>query len=1088
MQQINLSDHRWIPLLQKEIHKVYDLSHAQRSPAFVALFHFIVDELSGADGLPFNTLFSKIAYLTTRHHLQKDLVQHLHKIRMLIDAGEWIDENWVEGGCWALDRLILDVFQAADRPKSSYQKQDIKEEQVDHEIITQERVLITAYLKEEARATVIPYSSLGNEQSILCKHERIAPEFNISLERIQQLKLLPLEAHLVDIHVDAKNNWKPAWIIIEPDYLIDVTAIASCFKGFGVFTADAIINKYLPHSVSKPILIGKSVNALLDGIIKDSEAEFNTLFLEVFKQSPLSFALLSDREIQEISAVCRMHFRNLKQVIKTDFVKVGIEPEQCTLEPSYYSPAYGIQGRLDVLHKGASTHHIIELKSGSPYKANKYGISESHYVQTLLYDLMIKASNPSDIEPTCFILYSKIEGTPLRHAPYENTKITEALLARNRLVVQEKRIARHGLKSLIAFSDIQRHPYIKGFLADHLINFHSVMSTLDPLALTYVDAFSAFVAREHYFSKLGDPSRDRYGYSSLWKDSIAKKTDQLRALNDLTFNRLERNPDVVYFNRRSAQLVQFRSGDIVVLYSAQEVDRPARQLLKGSIISISEFEVVIRLRSTPLHEESWNQHIWCLEPDLIDSQFYQLYKGLFGFASLSEDRRNILLGQDKPEQGQDAHDFIEQSDLTSLQNDILKKMIHAQDYFLLWGPPGTGKTSVMLYAMIRYIIQQTQESILVIAYTNRAVDEICEQLERIDHTDVNDYVRIGSRYACGASYREHLLVEKMDHIKRRSGIREAFQKTRIVVGTLSSISARFELFELKQFDRLIIDEASQILEPHIIGLLSRFKKTVLIGDHLQLPAVSQQSAQSSAIPDDHPLREIGISSLCQSLFTRLLRNAQENKWSHCFDMLQKQGRMHTDVMSFVNKHFYNNKLDIVDHVPSLHERLSHRRAFRDQSSISDVLWNERMIFLDAPVDLDGPSIKVNRMESEIVVQLIKAIRKDDGLSQYSIGVITPFKAQIAQIKKDLVGLELQDITVDTVERYQGSARDIIIISAACNHIRQLSLISVISDGVDKKLNVAMTRAREQVIIIGNKEILSLNPVYKDFISSCEQSI
>jgi DNA replication ATP-dependent helicase Dna2 len=107
----------------------------------------------------------------------------------------------------------------------------------------------------------------------------------------------------------------------------------------------------------------------------------------------------------------------------------------------------------------------------------------------------------------------------------------------------------------------------------------------------------------------------------------------------------------------------------------------------------------------------------------------------------------------------------------------------------------------------------------------------------------------------------------------------------------------------------------------------------------------------------------------------------------------------------------------------------------------------------------------------------------------SIGIITPYKAQIALIRKCMEKLPQEitkKITVDTVERYQGGARDIVIISFCVNKLSQLeTLVSLSHEGVDRKLNVALTRAKEQIVLIGNRELLSANKVYKDLIDSYE---
>jgi DNA replication ATP-dependent helicase Dna2 len=125
-----------------------------------------------------------------------------------------------------------------------------------------------------------------------------------------------------------------------------------------------------------------------------------------------------------------------------------------------------------------------------------------------------------------------------------------------------------------------------------------------------------------------------------------------------------------------------------------------------------------------------------------------------------------------------------------------------------------------------------------------------------------------------------------------------------------------------------------------------------------------------------------------------------------------------------------------------------------------------------------------------IVSIFKNIyfRKETVFSKNSIGVITPYRAQIAQIQEVLHTKEINSklITIDTVERYQGGARDIIILSLCTNSERQMdSLVSLSEEGVDRKLNVALTRARQQVIILGNPSVLKTNEIYRKLMEVCQ---
>ncbi|MGB2848564.1 MAG: C-terminal helicase domain-containing protein, partial [Saprospiraceae bacterium] len=153
----------------------------------------------------------------------------------------------------------------------------------------------------------------------------------------------------------------------------------------------------------------------------------------------------------------------------------------------------------------------------------------------------------------------------------------------------------------------------------------------------------------------------------------------------------------------------------------------------------------------------------------------------------------------------------------------------------------------------------------------------------------------------------------------------------------------------------------------------------------------------------------------------------------------------------------------------------------------------RMLYLPTPTDNQGKS-KINLFEAQKVVDCIQSILQLLAFNQIpvkyeTIGVITPYRSQIAQIRKVMQdrGMEPDKISIDTVERYQGGARDIVIFSLCTNRFSQLqNMISLSDDGVDRKLNVALTRARKHLIILGNEEILSNYDIYKDLIAYCRK--
>jgi superfamily I DNA and/or RNA helicase len=371
-------------------------------------------------------------------------------------------------------------------------------------------------------------------------------------------------------------------------------------------------------------------------------------------------------------------------------------------------------------------------------------------------------------------------------------------------------------------------------------------------------------------------------------------------------------------------------------------------------------------------------------------------------------------------------------------------------------------------------------NILLLAYTNRAVDEICKSLSSIEPSV--DYLRVGSELSCDPLYRSLLLENVLNECKNRKEVTEVMSHCRIYVGTVATISSKSELFKIKHFDVAIIDEATQILEPQLLGILcakvpdgrNAVGKFILIGDHKQLPAVVLQESAHSEVHSEE-LRQIGIQNLKDSLFERLYRYHLQRSDSPAIDMLCKQGRMHPDVAKFANEAFYQGKLEPVG--------LPHQLETLDTP----------VSFIPSLPDYASSSGKANHHEVTLVAECASRIWTEYGASfdaTCTLGIITPYRNQIALIRKELSQLNipaLMDVSVDTVERYQGSERDVIIYSFCVNTLSQLRTLPNLTEEngvlIDRKLNVVLTRARKKLIIIGNPELLRHDSIYANLLDS-----
>ncbi|HQN56560.1 MAG TPA: DEAD/DEAH box helicase, partial [Saprospiraceae bacterium] len=403
----------------------------------------------------------------------------------------------------------------------------------------------------------------------------------------------------------------------------------------------------------------------------------------------------------------------------------------------------------------------------------------------------------------------------------------------------------------------------------------------------------------------------------------------------------------------------------------------------------------------------------------------------------------------------------------------------------LWGPPGTGKTRYMVKNLIQLVIANTEKPVLVLAYTNRAVDELCNAIESISPEYCEKYIRIGSRYGTDPSFVGNLLDEKLLEISNRKQLLELLHTRRIIIGTASALLGKTELFSLLSFEWALIDEASQILDPQIIELLSYVPKFIMIGDHKQLPAVVTQH-RSRCLVTDREMNDCGIFDLSQSLFERLYLRAIQQGWDWAYGVLRRQGRMHSDIMTFPARHFYDNRLEtLFEH--QIAQDFLRPATEAGHSGRKAELSRRRMLFFDVRQENFGFQ-KMNNAEATLIRGLLLDLHdlyRECGrrLEDTTIGIITPFRAQIVNISTLIESLPFKlDIIVDTVERFQGGARDIIILSMVVSSpSHAASIISANIEGIDRKMNVALTRARERLIMIGNQEVLEQLDYYREFV-------
>ena len=992
-----------------------------------------------------------------------------------------------------------------------------------------QRMRVCFQYADEQYLYVTPLDEVS-EKPLLVRYN--IPQINEEFAETCKLLWRHAQVNLLDVAIDNEGVLTPSFIVLEPDYLIDISSLAECFRDYGHHPANYYLSRLQPIENARPLLLGNIANLFLDEWIHaqdEEDIDYRTCMQKAFRRYPIELAAcpdLRDREKErQFFDDCKLHFEHIRETVNDTFHAAGYELDKtdAVLEPSYICEALGLQGRLDYMQRDMSS--FIEMKSG---KADEYAIrgkvepKENNKVQMLLYQAVLQYSMGMDHRKVkAYLLYTRY---PLLYPSRPSWAMVRRVIdLRNRIVANEYGIQlRNSLEyteeklSEINATTLNERG-LKGrfwetWLRPSIDNFQEKLKVLSPLEKKYFYAVYNFLTKELYTSKSGDVDYEgRTGAASLWLSTLAEKCEAGEIIYDLRIKEnhaadehkahllLVRSEECE--SRLESVLPNFRQGDAIILYERNsETDNVTNKMVfKGNIEHLTDNEIGIRLRSTQQNPSVLPaESLYAIEHDTMDTTFRSMYQGLYAYLSATQERRDLLLSQRLPKFDESLDTLISQAEDDFAR--VALKAKAAQDYFLLVGPPGTGKTSCALKKMVETFHADKEAQILLLSYTNRAVDEICKSLVSI--RPAVDFIRVGSELSCDENYRSHLIENELSSCNRRSEVYERIRNCRIIVGTVAAISGKPELFRLKHFNVSIIDEATQILEPQLLGILcargeddrNAIDKFILIGDHKQLPAVVLQNTEQSAIYDES-LLSIGLVNLKDSLFERLYRNCSSGNDSsssiiadntssatgRSYDMLCRQGRMHPEVALFANRAFYGGRLIPVG--------LPHQ--LEDSGHIS------RVAFYPSIPERAGSSAKVNSSEARIVAGLAARIYESNQKhfdESRTLGVITPYRSQIALIKKEIETLgipALNRILVDTVERFQGSERDVIIYSFCVNHPYQLKFLSNLTEEagvlIDRKLNVALTRARKQMFITGVPGLLKRNPIYKSLLNLIEHA-
>ncbi|MEO9485562.1 MAG: AAA domain-containing protein [Ekhidna sp.] len=538
----------------------------------------------------------------------------------------------------------------------------------------------------------------------------------------------------------------------------------------------------------------------------------------------------------------------------------------------------------------------------------------------------------------------------------------------------------------------------------------------------------------------------------------------------------------------------FQVGAVVGIFAAND----EKKTLNGVVSYLKEHTMRVVLNQSFLPD-------WLSENKLginllfDDSTYREINKALNMVLNAKNDRlaelRDLFYGKRKAHF--DSGHGYEIADLNSGQNRAFDKIIHARDVAFVHGPPGTGKTTTLVKCIKEIVTVERQ--VLVCAPSNAAIDLLVERLGneglsvlRLGHParltpdvienslDVKiskhpDFGRLKEMRKQSEEYRalagkykrnfgrqekqqREMLYKEAKVLKRDSRTLENYiaeslvDRSQVIACTLTGSNHSLILERL--FKTVFIDESSQALEAACWIPLNRVQRVIMSGDHHQLPPTIKS-------------REAAKEGLEETLFLKGISNQEESKF-----MLETQYRMEVSIMNFSSTQFYNSKLKASSSVKS-----------------RSPLFNKAVYFVDTAGAGYVEKIKketlstYNEDEANLLVNLIV----DDRPVGLSIGVIAPYKAQVGILTKKIkeskeIAQYDDNIDVNSVDAFQGQERDAVYISFTRSNME--GEIGFLKEY--RRMNVAMTRARHRLVLVGDSATLGSDPFFNSLIEYCQK--